>query len=238
MKVMLLAAGRGKRLRPLTDHCPKPLIQVNGTPLIEHLISALAQQGFHDLVINHGWLGECLVGYLKDGSQWGVSIRWSDESSGILGTVNGIRQALPLLGNAPFLAINGDIWSDYRYACLRHLQPQQAHLVLVPNPPHNPGGDFALTNGYLINHDRPQLTYSGIAVFNPTLFGVADAANQTLGALLRTGASTNAITAEIYTGGWYDVGTQQRLQELNELLNNDLEKPKRDEGLGKRHACL
>ena len=216
MKVLLLAAGRGKRLRPLTDHCPKPLVKINGIPLIEHAIIALARQGFHDLVINHGWLGEHLVAYLQDGSQWGVRIRWSDESSGILGTVNGIRQALSILGRAPFLAINGDIWTDYRYTRLRHVHPQQAHLVLVPNPPHNPDGDFVLSDGYLRTNGRLRLTYSGIAVFEPALFDAANAAHQTFEALLRAGADT--ITAEKYDGHWYDVGTQQRWQELNNLV--------------------
>ena len=161
-----------------------------------------------------------MVEYLKDGSQWGVNIRWSDESRGILGTVNGIRQALSMFGRAPFLAINGDIWTDYRYIRLRHLHPQQAHLVLVPNPPHNPDGDFALSDGYLRSNGQPRLTYSGIAVFNPALFDVADAAHKTLAALLHTeaNANTSAITAEEYNGHWYDIGTQQRWQELNNTV--------------------
>ena len=230
MKVMLLAAGRGERLRPLTDHCPKPLLNVGGMPLIQHSIMRLRAQGFHDLVINHAWLGARLVQYLNDGSRWGVRIRWSDESDGVLGTAGGIRQALPLLGDAPFLLVNGDLWTNYPYATLKRLRPIQAHLILAPNPLHNPDGDFAISQGCLRNHGEPMLTYSGISVLSPALVHNAPSNNRSLIPLLRAGADANTVTAEVYTGEWYDIGTQQRLDELDRKLTRNTKGTRSEQG--------
>ena len=167
MKAMILAAGKGERLRPLTLHTPKPLVHAAGVPLIEYHVRALATAGFHELVINHAWLGQQIEDYLGDGAGFGMRIRYSAEGEP-LETGGGIFRALPLLGDAPFLAVNGDIFTDYPFADLRHPLDGLAHLVLVDNPPHHPAGDFCLRDGRVVeaHSDQATLTYSGIAVLS------------------------------------------------------------------------
>ena len=170
MKAMILAAGKGERLRPLTLHTPKPLLPVAGQPLIECRLQALAAGGFDELVINHAWLGEQIVARLGDGSAWGLQIRYSAEEQP-LETGGGILRALPLLGDEPFLLVNGDVFSDFPFARLRRPLAGLAHLVLVDNPAHHPAGDFILNEG-LARSEGPgqRLTYSGIGVLHPRLF--------------------------------------------------------------------
>ena len=170
MKAMLLAAGRGERMRPLTDHTPKPLLRVGGQTLIGHHLDALARAGFRELVINHAHLGAQLVAALGDGSEYGVHIEYSPEPPGALETGGGIFNALPLLGTGPFAVINADIWTDFDFAVLPRKPEGLAHLVLVDNPVHHPQGDFALCNGHVSADGMPRLTFSGIGVYSPALF--------------------------------------------------------------------
>lgn len=214
MKAMILAAGKGERMRPLTLNTPKPLIEVAGTPLIVHHIQRLAAVGITELVINHAWLGEKIEAYLGDGSRWGVSISYSEEHQP-LETGGGIYKALPLLGDAPFILINGDVWTDYCFAGLveqaRDYQ-KLAHLVLVDNPEHHPHGDFAL-QGEQVSKTGDCLTYSGIAVINPQLLANSTASAFKLAPLLRRAIAEGQVTGEHFTGRWIDVGTVERLAE-------------------------
>lgn len=216
MKAMILAAGRGERMRPLTDSVPKPLLVVRGRPLIEHHIAALAQAGITELVINLGWLGERIRAELGDGQRLGVTIAWSEEGYPPLETGGGIRQALPLLGEAPFWLVNGDVFCDYPFT-LRDLLPGVlAHLVLVPNPAHNPDGDFALANGRVRNEAPGRLTYSGLAVVHPRLLAKQLPGRFPLAPLLRAAAARGEVSGEFFSGRWSDVGTPERLLELSE----------------------
>jgi MurNAc alpha-1-phosphate uridylyltransferase len=211
MRAMILAAGRGERLRPLTDEIPKPLVELAGKPLIEHHLEALAGAGFREIIINQGHLGDLLPAALGDGSRWGVKIHWSDEQPEALETGGGIYKALPLLGAAPFLVINGDIWTDYPYARLRAVKCDWAHLVMVPNPEHNPRGDFAL-KGPVIRDDGPEkATFSGIGVYHPRLFADCRPGKFSVVPLLRTAMEEHLVTGELYPGGWSDIGTADRL---------------------------
>ena len=170
MRAMILAAGRGERLRPLTDSIPKPLVEVGGKPLIEHHLQALAEAGFREIVINQGHLGNILRTAMGDGGRWDITIHWSNEQPEALETGGGILQALPLLGSLPFLVVNGDIWTDYPYSHLHSIKCDWAHLVMIPNPPYNLGGDFALLNARIRNESEHKLTFSGIGVYHPRLF--------------------------------------------------------------------
>jgi len=217
---MLLAAGRGERMRPLTDATPKALLQVGGRPLVARLIDRLAAEGYTDLVINHAHLGAMIEAALGDGSRFGVRIRYSPERAA-LETAGGIANALALLGPAPFLVVNADLHADYPFARLRSAlrQDAQAHLVLVDNPPHHPGGDFALAGGRVANAGGTMLTFSGIGVYRPELFdGIAAGARAALAPLLRTAATRGRVTGEHYTGCWVDVGTPDRLARLDAEL--------------------
>ena len=197
MRAMILAAGRGKRLRPHTDTLPKPLLPVRGKPLIEYHLEALAAAGFREIVINRGHLGERLPEALGDGARWGVTIRWSVEPPEALETGGGLHQALPLLGSGPFLAVNGDIWTDYPFARLRAVKCDYAHLVMIANPPHNPDGDFHLACGRLHADGEPRLTFSGIAVYHPRLFDGCSAGRYSVVPLLHVRpASTAGPVAE------------------------------------------
>lgn len=230
MKVMILAAGRGERMRPLTDHTPKPLLMVAGKPLIVWHIERLAQAGLCDLVINHAHLGRQIETTLGDGSQLGVRIRYSPENPA-LETAGGIANALHLLGDAPFAVINGDIYCDYDLAQLpRHAAAlantgDLAHLVLVDNPPQHPHGDFCLAQQRIIPRSSipdPQsaiLTFSGIGVYQPALFqSIQRGTAAPLAPLLRTSIAQGSVSGEHHNGLWVDVGTPQRLQELDKLL--------------------
>lgn len=219
MKAMILAAGKGERLRPLTLHTPKPLVQAGGTPLIEYHIRALAKAGFTELVINHAWLGEQIEAYLGAGDQFGVSIRYSAEGEP-LETGGGIHRALPLLGDQPFAVVNGDIWTDYDFAALRLPPERLAHLVLVDNPAHHPAGDFALAEGNIVEGEASsaKLTYSGIAVLHPRLFADCTAGAFKLAPLLRRAIAAGQVSGERHTGRWVDVGTHERLAEVERIL--------------------
>lgn len=217
MKAMILAAGRGERMRPLTDHTPKPLLAVRGRPMIEWTITALVRAGITDLVINHAHLGAQIESTLGDGSRLGARIRYSPEATA-LETAGGIVQALPLLGDAPFLAVNGDIYCDYEFGPLARcaLGNDLAHLVLIPNPPHHPRGDFALAGGRLAASGPDQHTFSGIGLYTPALFaGIARGSKAPLAPLLRAAMDAGRVSGELHQGQWHDVGTPERLAALN-----------------------
>lgn len=217
MKAMILAAGRGERMRPLTDLLPKPLLAVGGKPLIVHHIEKLKVAGVTELVINHAWLGHKLVESLGDGSALGVTIHWSAEESA-LETAGGIVQALPLLGSKPFLVINGDTWLDLDYHTLvsQPLGDDLAHLWLVPNPPQHPSGDFALQGGRVM--DTPAFTFSGVGLYDPAAFaGLAGGARK-LAPLLRDWMAQGRVGGSLLAGEWRDIGTVDRLRELDDQL--------------------
>ncbi len=221
MRAMILAAGRGERMRPLTDHTPKPLLPVAGMPLIEHHIRALAAAGIRELVINHAHLGAQIEARLGDGSDWGVRIRYSPEPPGALETGGGILNALPLLGARPFALINGDVWTDFPLRRLLALEPNSCHLVMVNNPPHHRQGDFCLRNGHLHLQGEPRLTYSGIGVFHPRLFEECDPGRFPLLPLLQKAMNEGTATGELHSGRWIDVGTPERLRAVEEALGTD-----------------
>jgi len=221
MKAMILAAGRGERMRPLTDHTPKPLLPVGGKPLIVWHLERLAQAGFRDIVINHAHLGDQIEAALGDGSQFGVGIQYSAEGDA-LETAGGIAFALPLLGDAPFLVVNGDVFCEFDLARIAQ-QPMDgvvAHLVLVDNPPQHPQGDFVLDHGNLVETGDARLTFSGLGVYQPALFAsVVRGRKAKLAPLLRAEIAHGRVSAEHYRGLWVDVGTPERLQALDELLS-------------------
>jgi MurNAc alpha-1-phosphate uridylyltransferase len=216
---MLLAAGLGTRMRPLTDRTPKPLLPVAGRPLIEHHLLRLRAAGFTEVVINHAWLGEQIEAALGDGSRFGLSIRYSPEGMPPLETGGGILRALPLLGDAPFLVMSSDIWIDHPLAPLRERAIDLAHLVLVDNPPHHPGGDFALADdgGVSESGGGERLTYSGLAVLHPRLFEGCEPGAFPIRPLLVRAMAASAVTGEHHRGQWLDVGTPERLQEAERL---------------------
>jgi len=218
MKVMILAAGRGKRMERLTDNCPKPLLQVAGKSLIEHHVLALKEQGFNEFVINVAYLGEKIKKAIGNGEQWGVSIEYSDEGDNALETGGGIFNALPLLGNAPFLVVNGDVWTDFPYASLRGKTDKNIHLVLVNNPTHNSGGDFNLCNADIIQSGGDCYTYSGIGVFSPRVFDNQSAGVFPLAPLIRDEISQQNVSGELHSGVWIDVGTPERLADVESAL--------------------
>lgn len=218
MKAMILAAGKGERMRPLTLHTPKPLLPVAGKPLIQWHIEALCRAGIDQLVINHAWLGEQLEDAFGDGSALDVHISWSPEEQP-LETAGGIIRALPLLGAEPFLLVNGDIWCDVDFSALQLPRGKLAHLVLVPNPPFKQGGDFLLEGGLVTSPpDTAQsgaLTFSGISVLSPTLFeGLADGPRP-LAPLLRAAAAQGLVSGQVHGGQWIDVGTPERLRQAD-----------------------
>jgi len=217
MKAMILAAGKGERLRPLTLHTPKPLVRAGGVPLIEYHIRALAEAGIDELVINHAWLGEQIEAYLGDGRRLGVCIQYSAEGEP-LETGGGIHRALPLLGAEPFIVVNGDIWTDYDFGALKRPLKGLAHLVLVDNPEHNLKGDFSLIDGCIGDGDTAMLTYSGIAVLSPQLFTGCSAGAFKLAPLLRQAMAVGKLSGEHYRGRWIDVGTHERLAEVERTL--------------------
>ncbi|MES2606163.1 MAG: nucleotidyltransferase family protein [Pseudomonadota bacterium] len=225
MKVMLLAAGKGTRMLPLTAATPKPLLKVGGLSLIEHQILKLKATGFVDFVINHAWLGMQIEQALGDGSRYGVRIAWSREEEP-LETAGGIVQALPLLGAEPFLIVNADIWTDFPFAELKTALPAGglAHLVLVPNPSHHPRGDFVLHADRQLALPAPPndstFTYSGIAVYHPSLFANVSERKYPLLPLLKQAIAENKATAQVHRGQWLDIGTPERLQELDSQLAN------------------
>lgn len=219
VKAMILAAGRGERMRPLTDHTPKPLLPVAGKPLIVRTIERLAAAGIRHIVINHAHLGAQIEQALGDGAAWGVQIRYSAEGEGhALDTGGGIRRALPLLGDAPFLVINGDLWCDFDPATLTLAPGDLAHLVVVDNPAHHPRGDFHLRRGRLSADDEPRLTFSGIGLYAQALFAAHPDGSFPLAPLLREAMASGCVAGTHYRGQWVDVGTPQRLAELSAAL--------------------
>jgi N-acetyl-alpha-D-muramate 1-phosphate uridylyltransferase len=218
MKAMILAAGKGERMRPLTLHTPKPLLRVGGQMLIEYHLRALQRSGITEIVINLSWLGEQIEQSIGTGASYGVTIVYSQEGPQPLETAGGIIAALPLLGDAPFLVVNGDIWSDYDFAQLPTRLTGLAHLLLVDNPPHHPKGDFALQQGQVVNTGATSLTYSGIGVYHPKMFASLAPGVRPLAPLLRAAIDQGDVQGTHYRGRWYDVGTPQRLAELDAML--------------------
>jgi MurNAc alpha-1-phosphate uridylyltransferase len=219
MKAMILAAGKGERMRPLTLTTPKPLVRAGGVPLIEYHLRALAAAGFTEIVINHAWLGQQIEDYLGDGSRYGVSIQYSAEGEP-LETGGGIFRALPLLGDEAFVVVNGDIWTDYDFSVLHQPIVGLAHLVLAENPAHHPSGDFQLMDGQ-VRDGQPgtnNLTYSGIAVLHPQLFEGCSAGAFKLAPLLRNAMAAGQVSGERLNGQWVDVGTHERLAEAEALI--------------------
>jgi N-acetyl-alpha-D-muramate 1-phosphate uridylyltransferase len=210
---MILAAGRGERMRPLTDHCPKPLLQVADKTLIAYHLEALKQAGIKNVVINVSWLADQIQHALGNGSQFGLSIEYSPEAEA-LETAGGIVQALDKLDDK-FIVVNADVFTDYDYSALLDFK-SEAHLVLIPNPAHNAQGDFAIENGLLSNAENNRFTFSGIAAYRKSFFKELQPGKQALAPLLRKAADRQRISAELYAGEWNDIGTPQRLQALNQ----------------------
>jgi len=226
---MILAAGRGERMRPLTDITPKPLLPVAGKPLIVWHLERLARAGFSDIVINHAHLGDQIEALLGDGAAWGLHIQYSAEPAGALETAGGIANALPLLANelgeTPFLVVNGDIFCDWDFRRAgAALDPSRlAHLVLVANPPQHPAGDFALADGTVGLDGPDRLTFSGIGIYRPALFaGIAHGQPAKLAPLLRAAIDAGRISGERHTGRWVDVGTPERLAALDAEIRSHL----------------
>lgn len=215
MIAMILAAGRGERMRPLTDTIPKPLLSVRGVPLIERLVTQLVAAGLDEIVINVAHLGHKLQSYLGSGHALGARIRYSDEGPTGLETGGGIRRALPLLTSDAFVVVNGDIYTDYPFAKLPSAPPGLAHLVLVDNPEHHEAGDFGLENGQVVDRP-PRLTFAGVGVYRATLFGSSSEERFPLAPLLRKAMAQGLVAGEHYRGLWTDVGTPERLLALNE----------------------
>ena len=220
MKAMILAAGLGNRMRPLTLYKPKPLLEVGGKPLIVWHIEKLKEIGVTDIVINSAWLADVLIGALGDGSQFGVNILWTREEEG-LETAGGIINALPLLGTEPFILVNGDVWTTFDFASLLEIQLDQdlAHLVFVKNPTQHLQGDFTLVNGRAYTFEQAQqgedLTYSGVAVLHPQMFAGLENGKRPLAPLLKQAMLDGRVSAEKMHASWVDVGTPERLTALD-----------------------
>jgi MurNAc alpha-1-phosphate uridylyltransferase len=220
VRAMILAAGRGERMRPLTFERPKPLLEAGGAPLIVHHLRSLAAAGFEDVVVNLSWLGTMIREALGDGGRYGLRLHYSDEGPEPLETGGGIFRALPLLGAGPFLVLNGDVWTDLDWSLLRDRlgATDLAHLVLVPNPPHNAVGDFVIEHGRVVERGGERLTFSGAGVYRADLFeGCSDGIFK-LAPLLRAAARAGRVSGEIHEGGWLDIGTPERLSELDARL--------------------
>jgi len=223
---MILAAGRGERMRPLTDTKPKVMLEVDGRPLIEWHVESLARAGVSSVVINHAWLGQQIDQHLGDGARFGVNIVYSAERHA-LESAGGIANALPLIGTQPFLVVNGDVFTDLDFSTLLpHLdlldaQTRLAHLILVDNPEHNLQGDFVLAGDAVQVTGAPRMTFSGIGLYHPALFaGVSRGEAARLAPLLRAAMARGSVTGERYDGLWIDVGTPQRLAQLNRLIDS------------------
>lgn len=220
MRVMILAAGRGERMRPLTDDVPKPLLPVAGRPLIEHQLAALSQAGLREIVINLAWRGAMLRAALGDGARFGVRIEYSDEGEQALETGGGIFKALPLLGSEPFLVVSGDIWSDFPFAASasRLARGDVAHFVLVPNPDFHARGDFGLQGERVTDVPGQRHTYANIGVYRPEFFAGCDAGRFPLAPLMFEWARKGRVSGELYTGRWVNIGTPAQLAQLDARL--------------------
>ena len=221
MRAMILAAGRGERMRPLTDDTPKPLLKIGGKRLIEYHIEALRDAGVRDIIINVAYLGEKIIQVIGDGSAYGVVIHYSRESEA-LETGGGIFQALPLLcgerADETFLVVNGDVWTDFSFSSLINSEVEHVHLVMVDNPEHNVSGDFCLQEGVVHSEGEPKLTFSGIGVYHPSLFENCSAGRFPLAPLLREAMFAGRVSGEHYQGVWNDIGTPERLAEIDQSL--------------------
>ena len=213
---MLLAAGRGERLRPITDSLPKPLVEIAGKPLIVYHLEALARAELRDVVINLSWLGEKIRGALGDGRRYGVRIAYSEEGPVPLETGGGIHRALPLLGQAPFLVVNSDVWTDIDFGRILPLEGgADARLLLAPNPPHHPRGDFGLEDDFVVEREGDRLTYTGIGIYRPELFAGCAPGKFPLLPLLRRAIAARRLRGEAYRGEWLDIGSPDRLAWLD-----------------------
>jgi len=218
MKAMILAAGRGERMRPLTDHIPKPLLKIGGKALIDYRIESLVAAGFNELIINHAHLGAQLEAHLGNGERFGAHISWSREPDKALETGGGIYQALAWFGDEHFLVVNADIWTDYPFARLARPVAGLVHLVLVDNPPQHPQGDFVLRGTRVVANGGPRLTFSGIGVYHRDLFVGCLPGRFPLAPLLRRAMETGQVSGEHYTGDWHDIGTPERLDDIDRRL--------------------
>lgn len=215
MKVIILAAGRGERMRPLTDTTPKPLLMAGKKRLIEYHLTNLASAGFKDVVINVAWLGQQIIDTIGTGEKYNLNIIYSNEGDQALETGGGIFNALALLGGEPFLVINGDVWTDYPLEKLYDYPlKDKAHLVLVNNPEHNRQGDFSITEGRLVDDESEKYTFSGLGVYSASFFETSDKGKYPLAPMIRNYINKNKISAELYQGKWMDIGTKERLESL------------------------
>jgi len=212
---MILAAGRGERLRPLTDSAPKALAEVRGRSLLERHLQAMSDAGIETVVINLGWLGEQIAERIGSGSNYGLNVIYSPEDDGILETGGGIHRALPMLGNEPFLVVNADIFTDMPMPNTDFDEQTLGKLILVPTPTHKAHGDFDVVDGRLRNAAEPQLTFSGVAIYRPEFFANCEAGRFSVAPMLRAAADANQMAASEYSGTWVDVGTIERLEALN-----------------------
>jgi len=217
MKAMIRAAGRGERMRPLTDTTAKALLAPLGKPLIEYQIEALVRAGMRDIVINLAWLGEQIRSHVGQGEQYGANIVYSDEGHAALETGGGILKALPLLGEGPFWVVNADVYTEFEFSTPRLADGVLAHLVMVPNPDHNGSGDFALVGGRIVPDETPAFTFSGLSVMRPELLRHAGTGIFPLAPVLTAAALKDQVTGELFTGTWLDVGTLQRYRQLEKL---------------------
>ena len=220
MKAIVLAAGRGERMRPITDRIPKPLVPVCGKPLIAYHLESLARAGVRDVVINLSHLGSQIPAALGDGSRYGVHISYSDEGPVPFETGGGIFNALPLLGPAPFIVVNGDIWTDFDFSGFTLDAGAHARLVMVPNPPHVARGDFGLDGDFIIESERDRYTYSGIGVYSPEFFAGCEPGRFPLLPLLKRAIAARRLRGQVYRGDWSDIGTPARLAELEQRLQS------------------
>jgi MurNAc alpha-1-phosphate uridylyltransferase len=236
VKAIVLAAGRGERMRPLTDDRPKPLLEAGGLPLIDWHLHALAGRGVREVVINLAWQGARLREHVGSGARYGLEVRFSDEGPEALETGGGIHRALPWLGPGPFLVVNGDVWTDYPLRRLELPAGSLAHLVLVDNPAHHPRGDFSLDPGGRLGRGEPRLTYAGLGAYDPGLFAACAPGKFPLAPLLDAAIVSGRATGEHHRGAWFDVGTPGRLAELDaRLRGGEFDHPARARAVESQH---
>ncbi len=216
MRAMVLAAGRGERLRPLTDEVPKSLVEVRGESLLERHLANIQSAGFHTVVINLGWLGDKIVERVGSGERYGLSVLYSQEGDNILETGGGIHKALPMLGTEPFLVVNADIYTDMPVPGIELADEHVGHLVMVPSPDYREGGDFDIEDGLIRNGETQRLTFSGVAVYRPSFFDGCEPGRFPLAPMLREAAENGRLSGSLYEGLWADIGTPERLQALQD----------------------